>query len=760
MWMTETPREIREKLIIQWYEKKLNRDELLRALEQNEILDKNIVKKLKSEILENFYENFEKAKEDEKYKKADAQYKNMKWTKKQIAISAKELAEKKKSAKIEIEKIDKQMLEIIETAANLENWSWLNKLKLKKINEKRDELNKQKKQINWEVFELYKGKLALIASLHEMKELYWPEIERPNVKWKNFDYSWKMREELENETTLLWYRKKYFQLIENKEKYVQKFLSEISDLDLWISKEKKTMVLELLKTSMMKELETQKLWDEITKFADETEKRLEDNWKTTMEQLINLKLKIKEIESQVKEIENKEKSATIEEVFMIKEKKYEVQKEIIDIKDKYNSIKNEIDEKLKHYNWTSIDWTKIIHLESRQERLEREKKEQAFKETKNLYKSELDTFASEEQNSWNVKYHKYPHGKWELSEKDRAAVKCWDKVMLILLFDCISNLDTTDSNSDPEQSTILCIKYWIQRVYITFVYRDANDPNKDDKSKAYRHIDLVDVIGDKVMIKLSSNTVQDLYTFILENGLLGKWVFEWHNKNLLDYLKSDTEYFEVPEDLKKRRDERIKNMEEVREGVIKRGRECECISDKHQEKIINEIDQIPIDVKIDSDWSRLIEFKLWDKIYKILDPKLDNHTDEEYRYIDYLTRKELRNLGDVKIVWMQWNNVDEWQNQKLKEYVKQKESEWLHIATKEEMKKLFEELWKYVNLWNEKNSIAAFMYLIWIEWHYFLSTWNGYSVICYAPGRREIYWPNDNSSGNLLMISCEQDKTV
>ena len=146
--MLETPREIREKLIIQRYEKKLNRDELLRALEQNEILDKNVVKKLKSEIIENFYENFEKAKEDKKYKEADVQYKKTKLTKKQIAIKSKELDDKKKSTQADIKKIEKQMLEIIEKATSLDDRSWWNKLKLKKINAKRDELDKEKKQIN------------------------------------------------------------------------------------------------------------------------------------------------------------------------------------------------------------------------------------------------------------------------------------------------------------------------------------------------------------------------------------------------------------------------------------------------------------------------------------------------------------------------------------------------------------------------------------------------------------------------------------
>ncbi len=104
---------------------------------------------------------------------------------------------------------------------------------------------------------------------------------------------------------------------------------------------------------------------------------------------------------------------------------------------------------------------------------------------------------------------------------------------------------------------------------------------------------------------------------------------------------------------------------------------------------------------------------------------------------------------------MWWDNVDEWENQKLKEYVKRKQSEWLHLATEKEMKTLFQELWKYLNLRDEADKIAAFMYLTGMDWWYFLSKKDGWSYICCAVGRRRIFDCNENSSGKICMMACE-----
>ena len=82
--MTETPREIRESLIMQWYEKKFNRDELLTVLDWSRTIDDGLKKKIKKEIIQNFYENFDKAKEEERFKSADAEYRDIKVHRRQL----------------------------------------------------------------------------------------------------------------------------------------------------------------------------------------------------------------------------------------------------------------------------------------------------------------------------------------------------------------------------------------------------------------------------------------------------------------------------------------------------------------------------------------------------------------------------------------------------------------------------------------------------------------------------------------------------
>jgi hypothetical protein len=54
--------------------------------------------------------------------------------------------------------------------------------------------------------------------------------------------------------------------------------------------------------------------------------------------------------------------------------------------------------------------------------------------------------------------------------------------------------------------------------------------------------------------------------------------------------------------------------------------------DQNKKDIIKDVvEKIPVRLDVDSDGSRLIEFQLNNKTYKILDPKLNNHTDDEYK---------------------------------------------------------------------------------------------------------------------------------
>jgi hypothetical protein len=167
-------------------------------------------------------------------------------------------------------------------------------------------------------------------------------------------------------------------------------------------------------------------------------------------------------------------------------------------------------------------------------------------------------------------------------------------------------------------------------------------------------------------------------------------------------------------------------------------------------------------VNVDSDWSRLIEFKLRGKTCKILDPRLEDHTDDEYRRpVNYSSITGV-DRDYVKLWWMVWDNVNEWKNEKLKVYVKKKESEWLHIPKIEEMKDLLGELWKQSDLTDQNDQIAMLMYLTGIYWDYWLSMWDyerswsedSRSVLhCSVDGRYFIYDDRYNYFASLCMIA-------
>ncbi len=170
------------------------------------------------------------------------------------------------------------------------------------------------------------------------------------------------------------------------------------------------------------------------------------------------------------------------------------------------------------------------------------------------------------------------------------------------------------------------------------------------------------------------------------------------------------------------------------------------VDPKTKEKIKEAVGKIAVDVKEERDGSRLIEFQLKNKTYKILDPTLNTHTDEEYKI-----HAEYNSIGpinkDYVTLWWMEGNVDEWKNQKLKAYVKQKESEWLHIAKIEEMKDLLRELWKEAWLTKETDQVAMLMYLTWMDGSYWLAMWDDkvrFRLDC-----------DDASDGNECIYPCE-----
>ena len=175
------------------------------------------------------------------------------------------------------------------------------------------------------------------------------------------------------------------------------------------------------------------------------------------------------------------------------------------------------------------------------------------------------------------------------------------------------------------------------------------------------------------------------------------------------------------------------------------------ISEDTKENIIKAVDNIPVKVEVDSDGSRLIEFKLWDETYKILDPKLCNHTDFEYC-------NDWEDKNRVKLWWMRWDNVDERKNEKLKEYVREKQREWLYIPGLADVLNLLCDLWSMANLDNREDQIAMLIYLTWLDWCYWLAMAEGIRrsrILCAFKARYDCFGVDEHEHNNLLMMYCE-----
>ena len=204
--------------------------------------------------------------------------------------------------------------------------------------------------------------------------------------------------------------------------------------------------------------------------------------------------------------------------------------------------------------------------------------------------------------------------------------------------------------------------------------------------------------------------------------------------------------YKIPEDLKNYREKWKENVK--------------GISETTKEKIIKAAETIPLKVEKDSDWSNLIELKLWRKnkrIYKILDPKLEKHTDDKYKASShhphyfpeqYITWNE---KCEVLASWMLSTDVEKWENNKLKEYVKEKQKDGLYIPDYREMDKLLRDLWKKVfgHGWDSNHDkIAALMYLTWMEGDYWLDDMSWIS--------RSYLGCRDGSNGTLVN-TCNRD---
>ena len=266
---------------------------------------------------------------------------------------------------------------------------------------------------------------------------------------------------------------------------------------------------------------------------------------------------------------------------------------------------------------------------------------------------------------------------------------------------------------------------------------------------------------------MGRQTRHAIIEFQEDNGLIPNWEL-WPDtlkklvSELIDKLNSPTPHSPksnpevnkniIPEDLKNYRDAWEKRIV--------------WVNDESKEKIKKAAEQIPLKIEKDSDWSNLIELKLWSKTYKILDPNLENHSDYEYMlyHICPITRNE---KCTVFSWWMRWDEEDKWENQALKKYVKQQQWKWLHIAKIEEMSGLLDNLWEVAWLTSKSEKVAALMYLTWMDWDYWLSMWNNENSDSKARSRSQLccgdyyYYGFGYSTGDgyanasLCMISCK-----
>ena len=354
--MKKTPRETRENLIMDWHEKKLNRDELLRVLEWCEEIDKPTKDKMEHEIIKNFYENFEAAKHNTEYELANNLNLEIKKNKKLLQKKWEELKNKKRETENNLNESEEWLLDISELAMDLSDGSWWKKWKLRKANAQREELEKKRNKIRKEIWALEVEKMKIEALLKSKEKKYWSKINR-NKKGQTVEkYNWVRVEELEAEKVYRRYKEKYMQMVKDREEYVLSLISQISGMDLWIDEEIKNGMLEKLKWNMMKEIEKMKQWNDQVKEVDKTAKWLEENMEKMIDTLYDLEQQIKEKKEEISIREKQEKRANTEQIVQLKEEEFNLRDELLDLESSYNSIKADLIEHFEKYEGSSIDW--------------------------------------------------------------------------------------------------------------------------------------------------------------------------------------------------------------------------------------------------------------------------------------------------------------------------------------------------------------------------------------------------------------------
>ena len=207
-------------------------------------------------------------------------------------------------------------------------------------------------------------------------------------------------------------------------------------------------------------------------------------------------------------------------------------------------------------------------------------------------------------------------------------------------------------------------------------------------------------------------------------------------------------------------EEKKPNISPELENAREKWKKNMMLDKKTKNKIIQAVENIPLEESFDSDGNKIISFSLWWKLYHILGVDLGKFSDDKYNceYILDWVRKKV-----VTLWWIRWDNLKKWKDKKLAKYVKNQEQKWFNIPTRDLMVKILEDLWKDAGLNRESNQTAMRMYLMGMEWSYRLTMYDAISrshIVCdykydHIRGLNHSYF--DSSAYELFLISPEEN---
>ena len=111
-------------------------------------MDEETKKALKTEILSDFYAEFEKVISTEEFQELDKEYRELKKIERKKVKKSAELETQKEISKPEVEKLDRRLFEIVNSAMKLEDDSRLKIIKSKKLNKAKEEWNILESKLN------------------------------------------------------------------------------------------------------------------------------------------------------------------------------------------------------------------------------------------------------------------------------------------------------------------------------------------------------------------------------------------------------------------------------------------------------------------------------------------------------------------------------------------------------------------------------------------------------------------------------------